>query len=304
MFGRDSSEYYDDDGEEEEIGKIIKSDVSEIFLYVLWIIFIFLIIPSIISSSIYYTTIKYPLDELRYTIDNNRTFEDDAKLFTHFNLTKKYKCLSNTSVSEPNIKQELMNGNIILLQTHRFITDNENARSLAGSFEFKSDTYCFTNIAENYLLGGYETMQYGGVYLAPTRYGSIVDEKNQYTPHFVQLNTSFSISNWKHGTEVKSIENVIEENCNINVNDVYYVESNKNGCAFVLNKNGEYCFKLVNKNDGSKHKLCHTRVWIENRLFDINHVAPILRIIYIEFDVFSSMVALDTNMNAILCTPE
>ena len=42
----------------------------------------------------------------------------------------------------------------------------------------------------------------------------------------------------------------------------------------------------------------------ENRLYDINHVAPILRIIYIEFDVFSSMVALDTNMNAILCTPE
>ena len=41
-----------------------------------------------------------------------------------------------------------MNGNIILLQTHRFITDNENARSLAGSFEFKSDTYCLTNIAE------------------------------------------------------------------------------------------------------------------------------------------------------------
>ena len=32
------------------------------------------IIPSIISSSIYYSDMKYPLDELKYTIKNNKTF--------------------------------------------------------------------------------------------------------------------------------------------------------------------------------------------------------------------------------------
>lgn len=305
MIGKDSSEYYDENKEEEHISQIIKSDTTEIILYILWILFIFLFIPSIISVSMYYTTLKYPLDELRNTINNNHTFEDDVKQYQHFDNSKLYKCEKYTSVSDTNIKQQLMNGNIILLQSHKFITNGESARSEAGTFDFETDTFCLTNITENYVFVGYQSMHAGGVYVIRTRYNDIIENSDQFVG-LVQVNQSFNLNNWKNGTEVKSLVNITDdqEKIYLNTQDVYKVKVNKDGKPYILESEKVYCITLMNTKDESTTTLCKPRVWIENRIYTTVNIPNNIPLIYLNYDDYLSMISLDIKLNAVLCTPK
>ncbi|BFU20940.1 hypothetical protein EHI8A_048530 [Entamoeba histolytica HM-1:IMSS-B] len=290
MIGKHSSDYYEyDEGySDEEL-----TDKNEVVLFGLWGIFLFLIIPSIIVFSVFYPSLKYPLDSLSDTIRNNKTFIKTVENANENNAGGKYLCDKECFTSVIGIQKELSLKNIVLLKAHELITGNERARSNAGTFNINIDSHCRQpTVPESYLITGYETMGDGGVFLIGVNY-NIPENGSSLMSDLINVDDRFNIFQWRNGTRLISVSH------DINQNDTFIVESNIQGQPFVqINK--KYCYSLRSQLTNQSYQNCSSRIWLEDtfRTVDGKKQKPYIWMTFNEYQLISNA---DTNIKALSC---
>ena len=288
LANNNSSSYYS--YEDEYTDTPVEIDKQNVTLYSLWGVFLILTIPSIIVFSIFYPSMKYPLDSIASTVQNNKTIASmlSPNGLIRVNETDSYNCSERSPSLLSEIKRNILNQSVIKIVTTSFTTNNVEAISKAGNFYFSKKTKSLlTNTTVLYIVGYNDMNDNNGVLLV-----DMVNKVDDDERAFV-FNSSYDMYNWNNGSVLQDDEG-----------NQYVLIGNEQQ-PFIVDQNGKYCYQMIDiHNNGNILTGCKERTYLESKYFVINQPIRTRLYGYLKYTDFMFMVTSDFSLSTYHCTSE
>ncbi|ELP93538.1 hypothetical protein EIN_061030 [Entamoeba invadens IP1] len=300
-----SSDFFEDSEPEFDSTKNSNgTDITEKFLFITWGIFFLLTIPSVVVFSIFLPTMKYPLDELKNTIVNNKTFDlaiQPSSII--FDGIFDFSCNSveATSVIGANVKLQISASNAVLIKTHRFQTDGECYRSLGGTIKLNKKSICDPSKPESFLLFGYEDMDSeSGQFIIGTKISEMTEDEKENLKDLIQVNSSYSVMNWECDSELMANQPLDWFDSFNNNSDVIKIQCNTMNQTFVVDDTN-ICFTAYLKGkEGTSILKCLTRIEVENVIY-VRTPKEDGGYITMSYEEYNLMLSSDSRISANIC---
>ncbi|ELP92240.1 hypothetical protein EIN_118140 [Entamoeba invadens IP1] len=292
MFGFDSDDGYD--VLEEDQGP--KTNFVEVTMYILWVLFLITSIPSVVVYSMFYPTIKFTLDELSYTIQQNNTFT--------LSLSSSSESVQGGVYSEcvpirpflSYLKASINNKSLVIISTHKLITKDKAAISTGGYFNIQKDTRAVPTINKQYLVVGYYDMDQNGYFTITTNYDMTQEEIEDN--NLLEVNSTYSVMNWRVGGLLSANRDVEMYDFNESL-ETFEIVGNAIGQPFVIF--GEsICFTLNATSHKNVTNFCEDRMFIENTFYVLEE-SKIPPVIILSYTQYGYIISADSNLEVYSC---